>query len=383
MAGRVVDNTWTVRAVDDLADDILEKAAVFLQSFLAEAADPVWSADYFRWKLGEANPAGRGFMTVAVYNGDVIGVTTITRKRMWDGQEQVAAAEIGDTYSHPDFRRKGRAMHPYPQTGESDEYLSRSVFGRLVTETQERAEAAGISLIYGTPNANSMPGYTKRLRFFDYESHYNQLFVRPGSAAIVRRWPTLQPLQTLLYSLERPYAKASRRLFNSRGRWHVQEIQEVGDEINAWWQRLRTQNRFGLLRDAAYFRHRFLQNPLARYRVWAVHQAGAICGVFVTRTMTRADGRRVCYLADWLIDQSVPGIFRFVVAHMIAENVDRGIEAYAFWGERNWAGSQGLSSLGCLRKNRVPIIFYEHQDSRRLEAAHPVLDFTLATSDNV
>lgn len=378
-----MDKLWDVRANDDLDNELTGKAVSFLSSFLPDGVDPVWSVEHFRWKLGETNPAGRGFMTVAEYAGDVIGVTSITRKRMWDGKSPVAAAEIGDTYSHPSFRREGRAARPHAPTATPNEYLSKSVFGRLVTETRERAEQSGITLIYGTPNGNSLPGYVNRLGFFDYKSHFNRYFVRPAPGGIVRRLPLLAPLQGVLNPLDRAYATILRGLSTGVRKLRVQEIEDSVDEIDGLWQRLKEGINFGPLRDAAYFKHRFLENPLAHYRLWTVRHAGDLCGVFVTRSSTLADGQLSFYLADWLLDPHVKGIFRFVLAHMIAENGGRNIKSYSFWAERDWAAQQGLLRLGCIGRGRVPIVFFDNKDSRSLDASGCKLDFTLATSDNI
>tara|TARA_Y100000588_G_scaffold395323_1_gene523381 strand:- start:13134 stop:14270 length:1137 start_codon:yes stop_codon:yes gene_type:complete len=378
-----MDKTWDVRTNDDLDDELTGKTVSFLGSFLPEGVDSVWSVEHFRWKLGEANPAGRGFMTVAVYSDDVIGVTSITRKRMWDGRSEVVAAEIGDTFSHPDFRKEGRAARPYESAGKEDKYLSRSVFGRLVSETRERAELAGISLIYGTPNNNSMPGYINRLGFFDYESHFNRYFVRPAPAALIKRLPPLAPLRGFLHRLDRTYSATLRSISTNRGRLRAEEIADAGDEINGLWQRLKDGMPFGPLRDAAYFKYRFLENPLARYRLWSVKQADSLCGVFVTRTSAIVGGQMTCHLADWLLDSDVKGIFRFVVAHMIVEHSCRNLESYGFWAERDWAARQGLLRIGCIGRHRVPIIFLDNKDSRQLDASGSKLNFTLATSDNI
>jgi hypothetical protein len=180
-------------------------------------------------------------MTVAIHNDNVIGVASITRKRMWDGQQEVRAAKIGDTYSDPDFRREGQAAQPYPSAHNPDEYLSRSVLGRLVTETRERAQRAGISLIYGTPNRNSMPGYVNRLQFFDYQSHYNHYIVRTGAASVVKRLPPLRPMRGLFHVLDLGYAKAMRRLSSGSGRLRAQQTSDAGDEIDALWPALHAQ----------------------------------------------------------------------------------------------------------------------------------------------
>ena len=49
----------------------------------------------------------------------------------------------------------------------SDEnnYINKSIFGRLAFESQKRAENKGIELIFGTPNKNAYPGWIKRLNY--------------------------------------------------------------------------------------------------------------------------------------------------------------------------------------------------------------------------
>ena len=197
------------------------------------------------------------------------------------------------------------------------------------------------------------------------------------------RLPVLRPLKALIYSIDRGFAKSLHRLVKGSGGLQCRETNSVGEEIDSLWQRLRAETQLGPLRDARYFQHRFLENPIGRYRVYELQQGGEICGIFVTRTVTRADGWQVCYLADWLLDPDVKGIFRYAVGHMIAEDGGPDTKAYAFWAERNWAASQGLASLGCVGRGRIPIIFYDHPDSLGLEASHTKMHFTLANSDNI
>jgi hypothetical protein len=119
-------------------------------------------------------------------------------------------------------------------------------------------------LIYGAPNENSMPGYVSRLGFFHYDSHRNQYFVRPGSSGLVQQWPILRPLRVFLRALDRRHAKALQHLTSGWGRLKAQEALEIGSEIDSLWKKLSPARGFGMLRDQAYFRHRFMEHPLAR-----------------------------------------------------------------------------------------------------------------------
>ena len=176
---------WDIIIADDLSK--IGDAAKFLQSFYPPEIDTIWSEDYFRWKLGKQNPAGAGFMTLAICDNNVVGTTTITKKRLWINGKLIIGGEIGDTYTHPDFLRQGKPAALHKLTPDPEAYLNKSIFGRLVTETISRATNAGVSIIYGTPNANSMPGYTKRLNFIEYKNYPNRNYIRPTPLGVTHK----------------------------------------------------------------------------------------------------------------------------------------------------------------------------------------------------
>jgi len=377
------EKLWTVQSNDNLDPVITESASLFLQSFLEPGSPDVWSSEYFNWKLGDANPAGTGFMTVAIHQGDVIGVTTITRKRFWDGQKEIPAAEIGDTYSHPSFRREGRSSEPYANAGAPQEYLNRSIFGRLVTETRKRAVESNIHLIYGTPNQNSMPGYVSRLGFFDYQSHYNRYFVRPGIAAVSKRISILRPAAVLFFPVEKILGQVVSGLFGSRRGFRAEELSDPANHADELWQKLRFQMPIGLVRDAVYFKHRFAINPMAKYRFWSVYRADELCGLFVTRTVTHADRLASHHLVEWLIDPLIKGVFRFMASEAVQELGNSKTKSYSCWTESDWGVQQGLKPLGFLARGKVPIIFHKDQQNQKLDESGTKFHFTLATSDNI
>jgi hypothetical protein len=228
-----------------------------------------------------------------------------------------------------------------------------------------------------------MPGFVKRLNFFHYKAHTNQYFVRPGASGLVKKVPPLRPLRPLFHFLDAIFSKEMNRLSSGFGRLQTEEVSFVGDEIDELWRRVRAAEPFGSIRDSEYFRHRFLDNPLARYRVWAIRQAGVMRGIFVTRTMTQQGGGVACFLADWLLDSTSKGLFRFAVSHMVTNLRGKDTSSFAFWADRDWARRQGLTRLGCLGRERAPIIFHSNDLSRAMADQDTRLHFTLATSDNI
>ena len=55
---------WDVVNCDAL--ECLNNLAIFLnKEFSQDGADKAWSQEYFNWKLGNKNPAGKGYVSYA------------------------------------------------------------------------------------------------------------------------------------------------------------------------------------------------------------------------------------------------------------------------------------------------------------------------------
>jgi len=96
------------RAGDFDGDDI-DKASRLRKLFLDETADSLRRScepEYYRWKLFD-NPLRQGVFYLAYSDGKVVGMTTITPKRLCIGGKLIDGGEIGDTFTHPEWQRKG------------------------------------------------------------------------------------------------------------------------------------------------------------------------------------------------------------------------------------------------------------------------------------
>lgn len=96
---------------------------------------------FFRWKHLE-NPFGRSFAWVAESDGQLAGFRTFMRWRFVGPDGTVEAVRAVDTATDPDHRGAG-------------------VFRRLTEHGLEQLEAAGVDLVFNTPNDQSRPGYLK------------------------------------------------------------------------------------------------------------------------------------------------------------------------------------------------------------------------------
>ena len=373
---------WAVVVDDKLAR--ATEAAAFLQSFCPPAADPVWSADYFRWKLGATNPAGAGFCTLALFDNRVIGCATITRKRLWGGEREEIGGELGDCYTDPAFLRRGRAAINFPGRTSDTDYLNRSVFGRMVTETRERAEAAGLRLIYGTPNANAMPGYRKRLGFPEYESHRTENYLRPTVAGLGERFPVLRPWTAVLAPLDRVCALVGDAAAGLRAPGLTVTPFEGDDgEIDALWDRVKIAVPFSLVRDARWFRYRFDTHPLNKYDLLAVRRGGDLRALVVTRRFITMRGRPYCYIADWLFADEDARCFARALARIVRVTPPRDFDGVLLWAEERSSVAAMARANVFMPRGKSPIVFADTAEAAALALRAPRIDFSIAFSDNV
>ena len=100
---------------------------------------------YFHWKI-VANYLNPGIINLVKDNNRIASTTSITPKSLIFKNSNVIAAEIGDTYTHPEYWRQG-------------------MFSLLINQSRKDAEDSDVKFIYGTPNKLSLPGYQKKANF--------------------------------------------------------------------------------------------------------------------------------------------------------------------------------------------------------------------------
>jgi hypothetical protein len=154
-----------INILDSLQPDLVFKTVSFFRENYPGNLTKEMTSEFFTSKLGNDNSNGTGYLTVAMFNGEVIGTCSATRKKLLVDQEIVEAVEIGDTFTSPNFRKNCYFRHTYPNVENTEDYINKSIFGRLATETLDRAKADGIYYVYGTPNLQAKLSWLKRMSF--------------------------------------------------------------------------------------------------------------------------------------------------------------------------------------------------------------------------
>lgn len=374
-----MSTTWIPVNGDDL--QLMDKAVAFLQrEFCPADANPVWSVEYFRWKLGTGNPAGAGCVSLAMLDDEVVGIVSLARKRLLLNGRPIAGGEVGDSYTSARMRRGARpatlsALDPDPAS-----FVNRSIFGRLASDVRARAEAEGIRVIYGTPNANAYPGWTKRLGYFDFQEYDNQSFSRPTWRMFIKRYPGLALAKHVIRAGENALISIHAAMSRVANRSLVFGLQPPGqEEIEALWMRTKPSAGFSLVRDGAYWRHRYLEHPLAKYALFGVRRQGAVVAIAAIRLASIAGGKPVLSIVEWMAEEEVP--FGFLLTQILDACKSWDIDSFNFWanaiGEEAKAARQSLF----VKRGRVPIIFANTVDGREIGVTGDAFYFYLGSSD--
>lgn len=290
---------WEVRNLDTLDRSELQLVSDFLNSQFPGVFYPECTPEMFQWKLGPSNPAGRGFISAAICQGQVIGIVSLTRKNMIKNGVPIAVVEVGDVYTHPQFRRGGKCISPIEHLDLHDTYYEKSIFGRLVAETLFRAKLNGVKFVYGTPNAMARPSYLKRLNFLEcggeriYSKYLLTKHFKPS--------PILSPLIRILSRTNQTYSKFLMHLHF--GKNAIVEVQGeevlVGSKLNQS-SVSSDPDQLEMSIDNQYVLNRYIEHPLLKYSFYRVSSRQGTVGYVIATEIVRASGIRTFVISDWI-----------------------------------------------------------------------------------
>ncbi len=116
--------------------NILKVLKASLGETSSKKTDAVWRYKHV------ANPFGKSLVLVAVENDIIIGVRALMRWKWQLGDQLFSAFRAVDTATHPNHQGKG-------------------IFKELTLRAIEISKVQGDTLIFNTPNSQSLPGYLK------------------------------------------------------------------------------------------------------------------------------------------------------------------------------------------------------------------------------
>lgn len=344
---------------------MFERMAEFRRTF-GELPQKGTSAGYYRWKA-VANPFGLGALHLVEREGAIAGSASVTFKNVLVRGRPTKAAEIGDTYTNPDFRRQG-------------------IFSTAVRFCTDHAIGNGAAFIYGTPNDAALPGYEKKLGYRSVPGLRVALLTRYVSAeAAASRIRQRVPVGFVATALARGYLAASAlRASIGRGARSGVPVSDAEDypDADGAWGGSREDYAFFTRRDAAYLRWRFEQHP-DTYRVAVAGVAGDPAGFVVTKTYQRATNR-IGVVCDFVAAHDDRGAFLSLIRHAIRQFRQEGVDYAETWCAASSPYYRWLRELGFVERASFPVIVYGHSpEAESLLGGEGKWHFTLADSDNI
>ena len=320
-----------------------------LVALLARVGTTQLSDDEFAWWF-ERNPAGEGIVSLAVDDGEVVGVAAMSFfKTRLDGAVTRLAIPVNVA---TDARYRGRG-----------------VFSTL-QQRNEEAAASTSPLTVTFPNARSYPIFVGRLGWIDLPRL--RLWARPLRVAGVARYVLGRPGER---GGMRPPDPASRTILGL----DVIPVERFGPELDALGARAAAGYGNHFARDAEYFTWRYLDSP-RDYRSFGAYRGSRLVGVAIVGH-TFKHGVSAGFLADLVAEPTDAAAVRALVARAAAE-VRGGADALVLLPPRSPVHRRALVRAGFAPTNKkLRFIGKPLQEGVRIDERAEAWHFTLGDFD--
>ena len=327
--------------------------------------------EYYRWKI-ESNPYTHGLIYLDKRQGDIIGSTSITPKKIAILGESCLSAEIGDTFTHPNYRRQG-------------------VFTRGVTSCTKYGISKGLNVIYGTPNLLSLTGYEKKLGYSQcpfakvkYMCKY--LNVQPLERIALRKlkkyWlsSTVAHLYFRLLSFQSWLQK--KEPTSSELTLKILPIEEFHWDVDGLWGYSREKHIFFTIRDKTYLNWRFFANP-DKYTFLAAIENDTCLGYVVIK-ISNSHGLLIGTICDFVTWEDRMDIFHPLLQRAEKKLFAMGVHYIQVMCAEETPYFQRLYHSGyVIRSSKPVIIFAGTEAGKQIIMKNARWHFTFADSDNI
>lgn len=372
------DNLWASVNDDNLA--LIEEVINFLRSeFPYDIGGELWTKEYFQWKLGPLNPAGKGFISIALVKGKVVGVVSLTRKRILLNGVMCDGGEVGDSYSTSRGRRNASPLKLSAHDPNPKSYLNKSIFGRLAFDVRTRAENCGVSLIYGVPNKNAYPSWVNRLDYFEAKKTNLFSFSRPGNYYLVNKNIKLKKISSLFNFIDNININICNLFYNFKYKNINLICNEFKiNEVDKLWEKINLKNGFSLVRDGAYWKYRYLQRPAVEYKIFNYYLSDALVGMAAVRVIEDKELKSTICITEWMSTSDISEDYLIFKVVEYFKNED--INFYNLWADSN--SGKKFTKLLFKKRKRLPIIFSNNKNNDFLKNSEEIL-FYMGNSDAI
>lgn len=315
-------------------------------SFLGYTGSPLYSREYFNWKIAN-NPFGGAAAYLRFRDGVPAAHCSITAKpaneHFLPGS---TLGELGDTHTNPGFQRQGHF----------------AALGAFVIDDFQRSGGERPALIYGLPNEQALPGWTRSIGCQVYDTLGLVEMVRSPSSG-------MHPARIL----------ASFGRFLSGSRRFDQKVLNPLDDVDQIWAAC-DRSRWLVRKNGEWVNWRYLSSP-GDYEVHVLRDAAGDARAWVATKTTKTGvrfGRRVdiCDIVGRTVADEAAALAAYVtLAPRIGDLVSG-------WFQPDGDTLRLLRRLGFRIIRTIPVIFADNE-AFAAARAQPIPRFSLGDGDTV
>jgi N-acetylglutamate synthase-like GNAT family acetyltransferase len=318
----------------------------------------------FFWKIFK-NPFQLGFVNLFKDDDKIIATTSITPKSLLINQKEVLAAEIGDTYTDPNYQGKG-------------------FFSRLINSSRSNAYENDLKFVYGTPNNQSLPGYIKRANFDVIKSFDIRVLSLPIRVEAVFKskfgW-LLANVGDLLFNLfNRLYLFLTSIFINTNTRYVVEECDTIPEDWDEFWFFACKKWNFIFNKDSKSIFWRYFQNP-EKYVFLTVRSSEKLIGFCVYRILHDESGTSLA-IADYLFLEQHSSALNNCLKVIKSKALNLGVRSVFLWCDSTSPYYNLFRKNGFANRSHIPLISYKDvlfEELKEIDEIH----FVMADSDNI
>jgi hypothetical protein len=321
--------------------------------------------EYYAWKIWK-NPVRLGEIWFAKSDNTIVGFKSMTPKRIKILDSIVDGAETGDTFTHPEYQRRG-------------------IFTGLFRSASEAGLDAKLDFIYGLPNEDSQAGYEKKL---DYAQISIKMY---GMIKPIFPLPTLKKMlkPSFLGNILSPVLRVAFKLVFKAGTMgaagsgvSVKVDPNFPDDIDVLWEQTSKNYDVMLVRTRDYLEWRYVTNPDSYSILIARKSDGAISGYMVTKLGVYG-GVPVGLIVDYLTLEDDPNIFKQLLISATKEFYRKKVSFVLAYTIKSNFYYKILSKTGFIPRGKHSIICYKNKIGNQVLTGDYRWHFTMGDSDNI
>ena len=306
-----MEKTWTTTWLQE-AD--LAKLDDFRRLFRGgETYSEATLPEFYKWKYftGALGPAR---VRIAVDDGKLVGTAAATLKRIKIGGTTLKCAEIGDVFTDPDYQYQG-------------------IFTTLGRELVAELDKNDIHFTYARPNANSCPGFVRKMGFDDvFHLRTMRRFVNIDS--VLRR----KTGGGVLYGLSRPFGGLLQKTFlRVQKPAHppnitISEASSFDESVDRLFAEVSGNDTAMVVRDKQYLNWRYAEKPVD-YKILMARDGDSLAGYVIARVIEFEAGRKYGYLVDILARSG--DLTEVLLGAAMQYFADEGVDLVSTWVMRD------------------------------------------------